>query len=131
MSAEVIRKVLLLAAKDERVDVQLMVQLLYHYKAALGMFGNPPLAEIVPVTALADAAREAFEATGKPVIAVLPNPLRDTGSMDVESLMRDARRAFLARGVPVFDDLVSAVRSIGCVSRYVAARERRESAVSP
>lgn len=131
VSAEVIRKVLFLAAEDERVDIQLLVQLLYHYKAALGMFGNPPLADIVPVAALADAARDVFDATGKPVIAVLPNPLRDVGSMEVESLMRDARRAFLARGVPVFDDLGSAVRSIGCVSRYIAVRERRESAVSP
>jgi acyl-CoA synthetase (NDP forming) len=131
VSAEVIKDVLLLASRDERVDIQVLVQLLYHYKAALGMFGNPPLEEIVPVDALADAAREAVEVGGKPVVAVLPNHLRGTDSMDVEKVMRAARGAFLARGIPVFDDLGSAVRSIGDVSRYAAVRDRRERAVNP
>jgi len=131
VSAEVIKDVLLLASRDERVDIQVLVQLLYHYKAALGMFGNPPLEEIVPVDALADAAREAVEVGGKPVVAVLPNHLRGPDSMDVEKVMRAARGAFLARGIPVFDDLGSAVRSIGDVSRYAAVRDRRERAVNP
>ncbi len=129
--ANILRDVLLLAARDERVDIQVLVQLLYHYKAALGMFSNPPLEEIVPVEALADAAREAVDAGGKPVVAVLPNHLRGADSMDVEKLMRSARAAFLSRGIPVFDDLGSAVRSIGNVSRYMAVRERRGNAVSP
>ncbi len=83
VSAEVIKDVLLLASRDERVDIQVLVQLLYHYKAALGMFGNPSLEEIVPVDALADAAREAVEVGGKPVARCSPitcaDPIRWTG----------------------------------------------------
>jgi len=117
-----LRTVLLEAAKDERVDIQIQVTLLYHYKATTKRLGLPSIREAAPVAALADAAREAFETTGKPVVLVLPGCRQGVDDLDLEDLMRYARAVFLERGIPVFTSLQEALRAIRHVSDYYSRR---------
>ncbi len=113
----VLRKALLGAAQDSKIDIQILIQLLYHYKPmAMGM--GKPIKEVVPYQELVDMIQEVSSATSKPVILVLPNLKRDNENMDVEEVIRETRSKAAERGIPVFDDIKDAFRAISLVSRY-------------
>lgn len=113
-----LHEVLLAAGEDERVSLQLMVPLLYHYKSLALQLGAASVKEITPYHELARVAREAWDSTDKPVIVVLPNPKQGLDSMDIEEMLREARQAFLACGIPVFEDVRGAFQAVAHVSRY-------------
>jgi len=110
--------VLLAAGEDERISLQLMVPLLYHYKSLALQLGAATVKEITPYHELARAAREAWDSTNKPVIVVLPNPKQGLDSMDIEEMLREARQAFLASGIPVFENVHGAFQAVAHVSRF-------------
>ena len=115
---KMIKEALLQAARDPRVDIQIQAPLLYHFKALSTMMGAASFPEITPYEELAVAARETADASGKPVVVVLPNPRRRADDLDVEEVLRQARQAFLSRGIPVFDGLTEAMRAIRHVAAY-------------
>ncbi|MCK9275334.1 MAG: CoA-binding protein [Syntrophales bacterium] len=118
---QVLKEVLLKAAEDDSVDLQIMIQLFYHYKVLSSALGVP-VKEVTPYRELADAVADVVRATRKPVVLVMPNNKQDANSLDVEEMRRDARAAFLEKGVPVFDELDDALRAITHVSKYYARR---------
>jgi acyl-CoA synthetase (NDP forming) len=117
--AKNLKEVLLLGAKDENIDLQIMISLLYHFKALAKSMGKP-VARVTPFAELADAAGSAARETGKPVIVVLPNPRRGLDDMDIVEMQEQARQMFLARGVPVFDEIRDVFRALGHVNTYYA-----------
>lgn len=117
-----LKEVLLQAARDDRVDLQVLVQLIYHYKQMATRMGVKEVKRLVPYRAMADALRELVASTGKPIITVLPNQKRDLEYLDIEEMIREARDAFVERGIPVFDDLGAALRTVGSVARYTARK---------
>ncbi|MDD5711352.1 MAG: CoA-binding protein [Smithellaceae bacterium] len=112
--AEILRE----AAGDERIDIQVLVQLLYHYKSLAINMGLASLKDITPTAILAEGVEDVVAKTGKPVVMVLPNHRQEPGELDVEEMLRSAKKAFLERGIPVFDDLDEALRAIHHVARY-------------
>lgn len=111
------REVFLNAARDERVDAQILIQLLHHYKSlSLGM--GVPVKDITPYRELADVVSGVVTGTGKPIMLVLPNFKQGIDSLDIEDVLRDARNVFLSKGIPVFDDLNHALRALSHVSEY-------------
>ncbi|MCX7636106.1 MAG: hypothetical protein N2Z74_10235, partial [Syntrophales bacterium] len=116
-----LQTVLTEAGKDERVDLQIQVPLLYHFKSLAMILGAASLADAAPYEEMAAAAGAAQEATGKPVVVVLPNPRRDLDDADVEEVIKKARRAYLARGIPAFSSLADAFRAIRHASLAAAA----------
>ncbi|MCD6569325.1 MAG: CoA-binding protein [Deltaproteobacteria bacterium] len=121
----VLKEALLNAGGDKNIDLQILIQLLHHYKfLAMGM--GVAVKEVTPYNELADAAKEVVDTTGKPVVLVLPNYKQEMEYMDIEELIREARRVFLAKGIPVFDDLKDALRAIAHVSNYYARNKVEE-----
>ncbi|MCX5851447.1 MAG: CoA-binding protein [Deltaproteobacteria bacterium] len=121
----ILKESLRFAAMDPAIDVQILFQLLYHFRSlALGI-GVKSMKDITPHRDLADAVGEVMRETGKPVILVLPSRIRDIKSMDVEEVLRETRELFLERGIPVFDELSDALRALRHVSHYNATRQRR------
>jgi acyl-CoA synthetase (NDP forming) len=118
---EGLRRVLHAAAEDDRVELQVVTSLLYHYKSQATAVGRV-LAEIAPFRELAAAVGEAVEQTGKPVVAVLPSMKRGVDDLDVLEVLARARQAFLDRGVPVFDEIGDALRAIGNLNAYYERR---------
>lgn len=119
------REVFLHAAKDPRVDIQILIQLLYHYKSLSSAMGLSSPKEITPYRELAGVIAEVADATGKPLMLVLPDIKQGLESMDIEEMIREARGIFLDQGIPVFDDLNCCLRALGHVSRYYAGRKAR------
>lgn len=119
-----LHEVLLAAGEDERVSLQLMVPLLYHYKSLALQLGAATIKEITPCHELARAARDAWDSTDRPVIVVLPNPKQGLDSMDIEEMLREARQAFLASGIPVFEDVRGAFQAVAHVSRFAKGLNR-------
>jgi len=118
VTPQALKTVLLEAGRDERVDIQIQVSLLHHYKAFVQRMKLPSLDAAVPLTEFGDVAREAVEKTGKPVVLVLPNYRQTVHDLDVEGLVRQAREIFLANGIPVFGTLQDALQAIRHVSDY-------------
>lgn len=116
-----LKEVLLSAARDERIELQIIVSLLFHYKGLALAFGRP-VAEVTPYRELVQCIRDAVDQTGKPVIAVLPNMTRGTESMDVTELIALTRQEYLSRGIPVFDELHDAIRAISHVNNYYGGK---------
>lgn len=116
-----LKEVLRHGAMDERIDLQVMISLLYHYKAIARAMGKP-VAAVTPFPELADVIGDVAKETGKPIIVVLPNPKRGLGDMDVVEMLEQARRLFLEQGVPVFDEIKDAFRAIGHVNTYYRER---------
>jgi acyl-CoA synthetase (NDP forming) len=114
---QTLKEVLRLAAEDDRVDLQIVVSLLYHYKARARAMGKSFTAS-VPYNELADGIQEVVKDTNKPVVVVLPNPKRGLDDMDSIEILERTRLALLQRGVPVFDELRDALRAIGHVNTY-------------
>lgn len=120
------REVFTLAAQDPRIDVQILIQLLHHYKSLSSGMGLESPKEITPYRELAGVISEVAAETGKPLVLVMPDFKQGRESMDIEEVIREARQAFLDKGVPVFDDLNSCLRALGHVSLYYARRRSRE-----
>lgn len=119
---EGLRRVLHLAAEDPRVELQVVTSLLYHYKSQAAAIGQS-LAEVAPFRELAEAAGDAAEATGKPVIVILPSLKRGGDDLDVLDVLARARQAFLDRGIPVFDDVADGLRAVGHLNAYYGRRD--------
>ena len=118
---QALKEVLLSAAEDKRIDLQIIVSLLYHYKSIARMF-NKPVAEITPYKELAQAVRDVVDQTGKPVIAVLPNTKRDVDNLDVIEMIALTKKEYVDRGIPVFDELHDAIRAIAHVNTYYGGK---------
>lgn len=118
----ILKEVLLTAARDEKIDLQILVQLFYEYKH-IAQWAGRGVKEITPFRELAAAVEEVIAVTDKPVILVTPNIKQGLESLDIEDLLREARSAFLERGIPVFDDLEDALRAVNHISRYHARKE--------
>lgn len=111
------REVFLNAAKDERVDAQILIQLLHHYKSFSSAM-ELGLKDVTPYNELADVVSGVVTATGKPIMLVLPSFKQGNDSMDIEELIREARSAFLHRSIPVFDSLDNALGALSNVCGY-------------
>jgi acyl-CoA synthetase (NDP forming) len=118
----VLRDVLLNAAVEEKIDLQILIQLLYVYKSFLRL-GNMSLHEVTPYIELSDMIEEVEKKTGKPVILVLPNNMQGQEDLDVEEVRRTARNLFLKKNILSFENITDALKSIGQVSRYYARRD--------
>ena len=123
VSPAAIKDILLYAAKDENVDIHILIQLLYHYKSLQSSLGNVRLKEITPSRELAKACSEAMETGGKPVMLVLPNFKQEEDAIEIEEVIRETRRLFTEAGMPVFDDVKNALRAIAAVSGYYRRRK--------
>lgn len=126
-SPQAYREAFLHAAKDRRIDLQILIQLLYHYKVLALSFGDLPVKDVAPYMQFAEMASEVTAATDKPLVVVMPNLKQGKESLDIEDLVREARAAFLGRGVPVFNDLGSCLRAVSHVSSYYAKKKARGS----
>ena len=121
---QTLKEILMRSARDERIELQIFVSLLYHYKPyALAL--NMPVIEVAPYRQLAEAYREVVEATGKPVIVVLHNPKRGLADLDVLELVTRARQEFINRGIPVYDELYDAIRAVAHVNAYYAKGKQK------
>ena len=116
-----LKEVLRRAATDARIDLQIMISLLYHFKA-IARAKNRPVAAVTPCRELADIIGEAAKETGKPIVVVLPNTKRGLGDIDVVEMLEDARRMLLEKGIPVFDEIGDVFRAIGHVNTYYGYR---------
>jgi len=117
-----IKSTLISAAKDPRVELQILVQLLYHFKSIATLSGAPSLRQVIPYKKMADAVKETVNITNKPVIIVLPNLKQELESMEIEEVTREARALFLGKGIPVLDSLNDALTAISHVSNYYKNR---------
>ncbi len=120
-----LHKVLCGAAEDDRVDVQILIALLYHFKS-MALAAGKPVEKVTPYLELADAVRDAADKTGKPVVLVLPNPRRGLDDLDILEMIERARQAFLARGIPVFDEIRDALRALHHVNAYYEERDGKD-----
>jgi acyl-CoA synthetase (NDP forming) len=125
VAPQALKEVLLAAAEDKRIELQIIVSLLYHYQSIAQMF-NKPVAEITPYKELAQAVRDVVDQTGKPVIAVLPNAKRDVDSLDVIEMIALTKKEYVDRGIPVFDELHDAIRAIAHVNTYYGGRNNEK-----
>lgn len=121
VSPQALKEILLQAGKDSRVDLQIIVSLLYHYKVIASAMGLK-VAEVAPYRELADVIRDVVKTTGKPVVVVLPNPKKGLDDLDLAEMLVLARTEFLERGLPVFDELPDALRAISHVNCYFEER---------
>jgi acyl-CoA synthetase (NDP forming) len=125
VAPQVLKEVLLAAAEDKRIELQIIVSLLYHYQSIARMF-NKTVAEITPYKELVQAVRDVVDQTGKPVIAVLPNAKRDMDSLDVIEMIALTKKEYIEHGIPVFDELHDAIRAIAHVNIYYGGRNNEK-----
>ena len=116
------REIFLNAAKQPGIDIQFLIQLVYHYKSLSLALGVPKVKDVVPYRELAEEMEGAASRTGKPIVLVLPNIKQGAESLDIEEMNRDMRTVFLEKGIPVYDDIRKALRAVGHVSRYCSRR---------
>ena len=121
---QTLKAVLHHGAMDERIDLQIMISLLYHYKAIARAMGKP-IAMVTPFRELADVIGDVAKETGKPIIVVLPNPRRGLEDLDVVEMLAQARQLLIGKGVPVFDEIRDAFRAVGHVNTYYGERGAR------
>jgi len=119
-----LKEVLRWGARDERIDLQIMIALLYHFKALAKMTGKA-VVDATPFAELAEAAGNTVKESGKPVVVVLPNPKKGLDDLDIVQMLELARRSFLEKGVPVFDEIRDVFRAIGHVNTYYGKRLSR------
>jgi len=122
-----LKMTLITAAEDERIDVQILIQLFDHFKF-LAETNGAALEDFAQYRGLADAVKETVEKTGKPVILVMPENRRSIEDMDIAALLREIRRTFIDQGIPVFDSLRDALFSLSQVSRYAEYVNGRKDA---
>ncbi|MBN1496444.1 MAG: CoA-binding protein [Spirochaetes bacterium] len=128
--ARTIKEILLRASEDDKIDLHILVFLIYHFKAQKDVMGVENLKDFVPSEEMADACREARELTNKPVVLVMPNYRQEEDALDLEKVVRETRRLFLEAGIPVYDDVRNALRAVASVSRYYRRRAARAEAVA-
>ncbi len=121
----ILKQVLLGAAEDQQIELQIIVSLLYHYKTIARMFGKP-LTEVVPYQELAQSVRDVVDQTGKPIIAVIPNAKKGLDDMDITELIALTRQEYIQRGIPVFDELHDAIRAIAHINTYYGGRKHEK-----
>jgi acyl-CoA synthetase (NDP forming) len=68
---KVLGQILRLAAQDERIELQVLISLLYHFKSLPNPAGRP-LKELVPYLGLANTIQDTVLETGKPVDGLSP-----------------------------------------------------------
>jgi hypothetical protein len=122
---EILKEVLIQSGREERIDLQILIQLFYVYKSFLRMAGGQSLDEITPYRPLTQALREVQEKTDKPVVLILPNSRRDVDDLDVEEVRRRALRHFSQNRILAYENLVDALRSISLVGQYYRQKETR------
>jgi acyl-CoA synthetase (NDP forming) len=122
VSVHALKEILLHAAEDKRIELQILVSLLYHYKP-LAQAMKMPMNDVTPYRQLAEAVREVVDKTGKPVVMALPNPKKGLADLDIIELIIRARQEFLDRGIPVYDELHDAIRAIAHVNAYYTKRK--------
>jgi len=110
------------AGKDSRVDAQVLIQLLHHFKALAMGLGVESVKQVTPYRELSQAVKTAMDATGKPVILVAPEFKQGQESSDITDLIRETRKVFLEQGMPVFSDLGYALRALSHISGYAKRR---------
>jgi len=121
----ILKEVLLHAATEKNVDLQILMQLLYVYKAYQRMEQGKSLKESTPYIELADMMADVQRQTGKPAILVLPNNRQGLDDLDVEEVRREARQLFLQKNVLAFENLTDAFQAIGQVSKYYRRKAER------
>jgi len=119
-----LKEVLRLASEDEKIELQIIIPLLYHYKPLAAALGKPVVA-ITPYPELAAAIHDVVKETAKPVIVVMPNPKKGADNLDILEMLALARKEFLDRGIPVFDEIYDAIRALGHVNTYYGRRAPR------
>jgi len=117
-----LEKIFSAMAVDERIDLQILILLLHHYKGLAQDMGKT-LEEVLPYRELAERMQAVAGRTGKPIVFVLPNAKKGIPDLDVLEIHARAREAFLAHGIPVFDEIGEAMRAIGHVNRYYGKGE--------
>jgi len=122
VAPQVLKEVMLAAAEDKRIDLQIIVSLLFHYKMLALMF-NKPVVEVTPYKELAQAVSDVVDQTGKPVIAVLPNARKGVDNLDIIEMIAMTRQEYIDHGIPVFDELHDAIRAIAHVNTYYGGRK--------
>ena len=130
VSPDILREILLQSATNRAVDIQIVVQLLYHYKSIAAHLKGASVKEITPTASFAKAFSDAAAASGKPVIVVIPDYKQEQESLDVAEVIRDARKQYTDSGMPVFDDIKVALQSIKVVSEYYRRRNSRSVSLS-
>ncbi|MFA5322951.1 MAG: CoA-binding protein [Smithella sp.] len=125
VAPQALKKILLAAAEDKRIELQIIVSLLYHYKSIAKMF-DKPVAEITPYKELAHVVREVVDKTGKPVIAVLPNAKKGVDDLDIVEMIALTKKEYVDLGIPVFDELHDAIRAIAHVNTYYGGRNHEK-----
>ena len=123
VAPQFLKEAMLGAAQDDRIELQIIVSLLFHYKTLAIMF-DKPVKEVAPYRELAQCVRDVVDQTGKPVIAVLPNMKRGLDNMDITELIALTRQEYIARGIPVFDELHDAIRAISHINTYYGGRTK-------
>jgi acyl-CoA synthetase (NDP forming) len=118
---QVLKEVLRLSGQDARIDLQIFISLLSHYKNTARLTGRP-VKEVAPYRELAEDFRQVADETGKPIVVVLPNPRRGLDHLDVVEMITMARNVFTQQGIAVFDDLHEALRAIGHTNTYYGGR---------
>lgn len=116
------REIFLNAAKDPRIDLQILILLLHHFKPLASGMGVESLLDLAPYREMAEMASDVAASTGKPLVLVLPNFRQGKDALDIEELIRETRSVFLNNGIPVFQDLNNCLRAIGHVAGYSALR---------
>jgi acyl-CoA synthetase (NDP forming) len=121
---EALKEVLLRAAEDDRIELQIIVSLLYHFRT-VDPGTNQIVAATAPYKGFADAFSAVAKETGKPVVVVLPNPQRGVDNLDIVEMVTRARQEFLEHDLPVFDELYHAIRAIAHINDYYAGRKMK------
>ena len=128
VSPDILREVLNQSAQNSSIDIQIVVQLLYHYKSISSQIKGSRVKDIAPIGSFAKAFSDARAASGKPVIMVIPDYKQEPESLDVAEMIREARRLYTEKGIPVFDDIKVALQSIKVVSEYYRRKDSRQPA---
>ena len=118
---QILKEVLRHGAMDERIDLQIVISLLYHYKVLARAMGKS-VAAVTPYSELAEVIADVARETDKPIIVALPNSKRGLEDLDIVEMMERARKLFLEKGIPVFDEIKDAFRGIGHVNTYYGER---------
>ncbi len=98
---EILKEVLLKSGMEEKIGLQILIQLFYIYKFIIHE-GKMTLDEATPYRQLVKALQEVHDQTKKPVVLVLPNSRRDLDDLDVEEVRRRACRLFFEKRILSF-----------------------------
>jgi acyl-CoA synthetase (NDP forming) len=119
---EILKEVLLKAGAVEKIDLQILIQLLYIYQS-FHRKGEMTLEEVTPYIKLAEVVKEVENQTSKPVVLFLPNSRRDLEDLDIEEVRRKAIRLFFEKKILTFENLADAFKAIDRVSHYYGRRD--------